>query len=119
VYQLSRLKERCLAHCRSPFALLLHYGSYQGRFRDLRAGAHHGGYCLGCCWGLMVILIAAGVMNIAAMAGLAAVVLVEKTWRRGRAAGRLAGIIALALAVAVIWFPWLAPGLHAAPPMMT
>jgi predicted metal-binding membrane protein len=67
----------------------------------------------------MVVLIAAGVMNIAAMVGLAAVVLVEKIWRRGPAAGRLAGIIALALAVAVIWFPWLAPGLHAAPPMMT
>jgi predicted metal-binding membrane protein len=119
VYQLSRLKDRCLAHCRSPLALLLHYGSYRGRFRDLRAGAHNGGYCLGCCWGLMVILIAVGVMNIAAMIGLAAVVLIEKAWRWGPAAGRLAGAAALALAVALIWFPWLAPGLHAAPPMMT
>jgi len=119
VYQLSRLKDRCLAHCRSPLALLLHYGSYRGRSRDLRAGAHNGGYCLGCCWGLMVILIAVGVMNIAAMVGLAAVVLIEKAWRWGPAAGRLAGTAALALAVAVIWFPWLAPGLHAAPPMMT
>ncbi len=119
VYQLSRLKDRCLAHCRSPLALLLHYGSYQGRFRDLRAGAHNGGYCLGCCWGLMVILIAVGVMNIAAMIGLAAVVLIEKTWRWGPAAGRLAGAAALALALAAIWFPWLAPGLHAAPAMMT
>ncbi|MBO0814501.1 MAG: DUF2182 domain-containing protein [Actinobacteria bacterium] len=119
VYQLSRLKDRCLARCRSPLALLLHYGSYRGRSRDLRAGAHNGGYCVGCCWGLMVILIAVGVMNIAAMVGLAAVVVVEKTWRWGPAAGRLAGAAALALAVAVIWFPWLAPGLHAAPPMMT
>ncbi len=119
VYQLSRLKDRCLAHCRSPLALLLHYGSYQGRLRDLRAGAHHGGYCLGCCWGLMVILLAAGIMNIAAMVGLAAVVLIEKIWKWGPAAGRVAGVAALALAVAVIWFPWLAPGLHAAPPMMT
>ncbi len=118
VYQLSSLKDRCLAHCRSPLALLLHYGSYRGRLRDVRAGAHHGGYCLGCCWGLMVILIAAGVMNVAAMIGLAAVVLIEKTWRRGPAAGRLAGVAALALAVAVVWFPWLAPGLHAPPPMM-
>ena len=67
----------------------------------------------------MVILVAVGVMNIAAMAGLAAVVLAEKIWRWGPAAGRLAGAAALALAVAVIWFPWLAPGLHAAPPMMT
>jgi len=63
VYQLSRLKDRCLAHCRSPLGLLLHYGSYRGKLRDLRAGVHHGAYCLGCCWGLMVILVAVGVMN--------------------------------------------------------
>jgi predicted metal-binding membrane protein len=80
--------------------------------------AHHGGYCLGCCWGLMVILIAVGVMNVAAMVGLAALVLIEKVWRWGPAAGRLAGAAALALAVATIWLPWLAPGLHAAPQMM-
>jgi predicted metal-binding membrane protein len=67
----------------------------------------------------MMILIAVGVMNVATMVGLAAVVLIEKTWRWGQAAGRLAGVAALALAVAVIWFPWLAPGLHALPPMMT
>jgi predicted metal-binding membrane protein len=118
IYQLSGLKDRCLAHCRSPVALLLHYGSYRGRFRDVRAGAHHGGYCLGCCWGLMLVLIAVGVMNLTAMVGLAAVILVEKTWRRGPVAGRLAGVAALGLAVAVIWFPWLAPGLHAPPAMM-
>ena len=44
IYQLSSLKDRCLAHCRSPLGLLLHYGSYRGRSRDLRVGAHHGGY---------------------------------------------------------------------------
>ena len=118
MYQLSSLKDRCLAHCRSPRALLLHYGSYRGPFRDLRAGAHNGAYCLGCCWGLMVILIAVGVMNVAAMVGLAAVVLIEKTWVRGQVAGRVVGVAALGLAVATIWLPWLAPGLHAAPPMM-
>jgi predicted metal-binding membrane protein len=118
-YQLSRVKDRCLAQCRSPFALLLHYGSYRGRLRDLRVGAHHGGYCLGCCWALMVILVAVGVMNVVAMVGLAALVLVEKTWSRGPLAGRLAGVALLALAVATIWLPWLAPGLHAAPMMMS
>jgi predicted metal-binding membrane protein len=116
VYQLTRLKDRCLAHCRAP--LPRQHGSYRGRLRDLLAGVHHGAYCLGCCWGLMVILVAVGVMNVAAMAGLAAVVLIEKTWAWGRAAGRLAGVAALGLAVAIIWFGWLAPGLHAAPPMM-
>jgi predicted metal-binding membrane protein len=116
-YQFSSLKDRCLAHCRSPLSLLLHYGSYRGRLRDLRVGAHHGGYCVGCCCGLMLILIAVGVMNLAVMAGLAALVLLEKTWAWGPALGRLAGAAVLALAVATIWFPWLAPGLHAAPMM--
>ena len=116
-YQLSSLKDRCLAHCRSPLGLLLHYGSFRGRFRDLRVGVHHGGYCVACCWGLMVLLIAVGVMNIAAMVGLAALVLIEKTWSWGAVAGRLAGVAALALAIAIIWLPWLAPGLHAAPMM--
>jgi predicted metal-binding membrane protein len=118
IYQLSSLKDRCLAHCRSPLGLLLHYGSYRGKSRDLRVGAHNGAYCLGCCWGLMVILIAVGVMNVTAMIGLAALVLVEKVWRWGPAAGRLAGAAALAIAVATIWLPWLAPGLHASA-MMT
>jgi predicted metal-binding membrane protein len=118
LYQLTPLKDRCLAHCRSPLGLLLHYGSYRGRTRDLRVGVHHGGYCLGCCWALMVILIAVGVMNVAAMVGVAALVLTEKVWRWGPLAARLAGIALLALAVATIWLPWLAPGLHATPPMM-
>ena len=63
----------------------------------------------------MVILIAVGVMNVAAMVGLAALVLIEKVWRWGPVAGRVAGAAALALAVATIWLPRLAPGLHAAP----
>jgi len=118
-YQLTPFKDRCLAHCRSPLGLLMHYGSYRGRLRDLRVGVHHGGYCLGCCWALMLILVAVGVMNVAAMVGLAALVLTEKTWRWGPLAGRLAGLAALGLAVATIWFPWLAPGLHTAPMMMS
>jgi len=96
----------------------LHYGSYRGRFRDLRVGAHHGGYCLGCCWGLMAILIAVGTMNILAMVGLAVLVLIEQVWAHGQVAARLAGAALLALAAATIWFPWLAPGLHAPAMMM-
>ena len=111
-YQLTPWKDRCLQHCRSPLALLLHYGSYRGRLRDLAAGAHHGAYCAGCCWALFVVLIAVGVMNLAAMVVLAAVVLLEKLWSRGVAFSRAVGVLALVLAVAVIWLPELAPGLH-------
>lgn len=112
LYQLTSFKQRCLRHCRSPLAQLLHYGSYRGRFKDLAVGMHHGAYCAGCCWALFVLLLALGVMNLPAMAVLAVVVLVEKTWKHGEAFARLTGALALSLAVAVIWVPQLAPGLQ-------
>jgi predicted metal-binding membrane protein len=118
VYQLTGLKDKCLDHCRSPFGLLLHYASFRGRTRDLRVGAHHGAYCLGCCWALMVILIAVGVMNLLAMVALAVLILAEKAWPRGEVIARMAGVAAIALAIATVWLPWLAPGLQAAHPMM-
>jgi predicted metal-binding membrane protein len=118
VYQLTPLKSRCLKHCRSPLSLLLHYGSYQGALRDVRAGAHHGAYCLGCCWSLMALFVVLGVMNVTAMVVLAVVVLVEKLWVHGEVLARAVGVAALALAVAVVWVPALAPGLHSAGQMM-
>jgi len=118
VYQLTPLKSRCLKHCRSPLSLLLHYGAYRGALRDVRAGAHHGGYCLGCCWALMALFVVLGVMNVAAMVVLAVVVLVEKLWVHGEVLARAAGVAALAFAVAVIWVPALAPGLHSTDQMM-
>ena len=118
LYQLTSLKDKCLDHCRSPFGLLLHYGSFKGRTRDLRVGAHHGSYCLGCCWALMVILIAVGVMNLVAMVALAVLILAEKAWPRGEIIARTAGAAAIGLAIATVWLPWLAPGLQAAHPMM-
>jgi len=113
VYQLTPLKTRCLKHCRSPLSLLLHYGAYRGQLRDVRAGAHHG-----CCWSLMALFVVVGVMNLAAMVVLAAVVLAEKLWLRGEVLARVVGIAALALAVAVIWVPALAPGLQGTGQMM-
>lgn len=43
VYQVTPLKDRCLAHCRSPLGDLVHYSSYRGTTRDFRVGIHHGG----------------------------------------------------------------------------
>jgi predicted metal-binding membrane protein len=114
-YQLTPLKSRCLRHCRSPMSLLLHYGSYRGAFRDVRAGLHHGAYCLGCCWALMALFVVVGVMNLGAMVVLAAVVLAEKLWVHGEAVARVAGGAALVAAVAVVWVPALAPGLSSGP----
>jgi predicted metal-binding membrane protein len=111
VYQLTPIKDRCLARCRSPLGLLMRYGSYRGKMRDVRVGLHHGGYCLACCWALMALLIVVGVMNLFAMVAIAGLVVVEKLWARGPVAGRLAGLALLALAAAAIWVPSLAPGM--------
>jgi predicted metal-binding membrane protein len=111
VYQLTPLKDRCLARCRSPIGLMLRYASYRGPARHLRAGAHHGAFCLGCCWSLMLLFAAFGVMNLWAMAGLAAVVAAEKLLPGGFLVARVVGFTSLALAVAVFWVPELAPNL--------
>lgn len=113
IYQLTPLKERCLHHCRTPLSHLLHYSSYRGRLRDLRAGLHHGLYCLGCCWALMVLMVAFGVMNLWAMVVLAGVIALEKQWAHGRAVARAVGVLCLLLALAVPFLPRLAPGFDA------
>jgi predicted metal-binding membrane protein len=111
LYQLTPLKFRCLSHCRSPIGHLMHYLGFTGRTRDLRAGASHGWFCLGCCWALMLLMIAFGVMNVGAMVGLAAVIAIEKTWRRGEQFARVFGVGCLLFAVLVVFEPGLAPGL--------
>jgi predicted metal-binding membrane protein len=112
-FQLTGLKDRCLTRCRSPFTLLLRYISWRGVARDLRAGAHSGAWCLGCCWSLMALMFAFGVMNLWAMVALTAAVAAEKLWSRGHGLAHATGLLSLGLAVAVFWVPWLAPGLRA------
>jgi len=118
-YQLTPWKDWCLRRCRSPIGALMYYLGYKGRSRDVRVGLHHGATCAGCCWGLMIVLIAVGVMNVAVMAALAVVILAEKLWRYGKPFGQTVGVVLVAVGVLAIWFPWLLPGLHvsAMPPM--
>jgi predicted metal-binding membrane protein len=109
IWQLTGAKDTCLRHCRSPLALLFHYGGYTGRSRDLRVGVHHGAWCIGCCWALMVLLLAFGLMNVWAMIGLAALILAEKRWSAGEQLARLVGVALIVWAVAMLFFPGLAP----------
>jgi predicted metal-binding membrane protein len=115
IYQLTPLKGACLRHCRTPVGSLFHYASYKGRGRDLRVGIHHGLYCVGCCWGLMIVLVAVGAMNIPAMGALAGVILIEKVWRHGPTFSRVVGVFLLVVAALVPFVPSLLPGLHATP----
>jgi predicted metal-binding membrane protein len=116
IYQLTPLKNVCLRHCRSPLGSLFHYASYHGPVRDLRVGMHHGAYCVGCCWGLMIVLVAVGIMDIPAMILLAGVILIEKVWRHGASFSIAVGILLCIAAVLAPFVPWLLPGLH--PPAM-
>lgn len=113
VYQLTPWKDWCLRHCRSPIGSLMYYLGFNGRGRDLRVGLHHGATCAGCCWGLMVVLVAVGVMNVAVMAALGVVVFVEKLWVYGKPFARGVGVVLVVIGVLAIWLPALLPGLHA------
>ncbi len=110
VYELTPLKDVCLGKCRSPLAFLL--GTWrEGRRGALEMGSRHAGWCLGCCWALMAALFALGVMSLAWMAFVAALIALEKTlpWRRTVTWG--AAAILLVLAVAVVAAPSSVPGL--------
>ncbi|MFI5035112.1 MAG: DUF2182 domain-containing protein [Acidimicrobiales bacterium] len=115
VYQLTPLKSACLRHCRTPLGSLFHYASYRGLGRDFRVGTHHGLYCIGCCWSLMIVLIAVGAMNVPVMVALAGVILIEKVWQYGRVFSRGVGVALLVVAGLVPFVPSLLPGLTMAP----
>ncbi|HET9809536.1 MAG TPA: DUF2182 domain-containing protein, partial [Candidatus Limnocylindria bacterium] len=86
-YQFTPLKATCLRACQTPADFLVrHWRS--GTLGALRLGLDHGLYCLGCCWALMAVLVAAGGMGLAWVALIALIVLVEKlapraTWFSG------------------------------------
>jgi hypothetical protein len=78
--------------------------SRPGRVGALRTGFEHGGFCIGCCWALMAALIAVGVMNVAWMAIIAALIAAEKLlpWRAIANRGIAALLVVLAIAIAFI-----------------
>jgi predicted metal-binding membrane protein len=102
LYELTPLKSVCLRHCRSPLHFVMH-GWREGNLGAIRMGATHGTYCVGCCWGLMLILFTLGVMSLFWMALVAALIFVQKILPFGLRASRLfaLGFVALGIWVAV------------------
>ncbi len=90
VWQFSPIKQACLRHCRSPVEFITRHRR-PGNRGALVMGLHHGTYCLGCCWFLMALLFAGGVMNLYWIAGLALFVVIEKLFSRGVWFGRITG----------------------------
>lgn len=99
VYQLTPLKRVCLRSCRSPLSFLLRQWQ-PGRAGAFRIGLQHGSYCVGCCWALMLLLFAGGVMNLNVILVLTLWIIVEKLLPAGELVARVSGA---ALIGAAIW----------------
>lgn len=110
LYQLTPLKLVCLSHCRSPFAFVAQHWR-DGKVGALIMGLRHGGYCLGCCWALFAVMVAAGVMSLAWMLLLTLVVFIEKVVALGNCVTSATGIALILLGIVVaggaVRMPWL------------
>jgi predicted metal-binding membrane protein len=107
LYQLTPIKTACLEGCRSPLEFLSRHWR-PGARGAFRMGVVHGAYCVGCCWALMLLLFAGGVMNLLWIAGLCVIIVVEKMAPFGRAFGGIVGAVLLAIGGALLarpqWF---------------
>lgn len=89
VYQLTDLKKACLRHCRHPLEFLMTHDFKAGFVQTFRTGLVHGVYCIGCCWALMLVVLAVGMSNVLWMVLLTAVFLAERWWTGGDRLGRI------------------------------
>jgi predicted metal-binding membrane protein len=93
IWQWLPIKDVCLSRCRSPLAFIQQHGGFaQGRLGSLKLGLLHGWYCVGCCWLMMLVLFVVGIMNVAWVAALMMLVLLEKLAPGGRWIARIAGV---------------------------
>lgn len=120
VYEVTPLKNACLARCRGPFDFVT-TNWRPGRAGALRIGTLHGLWCLGCCWGLMAALLALGVMSVGWMAAIGGMIAWQKLlpWRSIANYGVAAAlaVVAAGLIVAPASVPGMPAGTAAATPM--
>jgi predicted metal-binding membrane protein len=109
-YELTPLKDVCLGKCRSPLGFLL-TAWRDGPSGGLRMGARHGAWCIACCWALMASLFALGVMSLAWMAFIAALIAFEKLVPSRRVATIGTAAILLTLGLLLLLSPGAIPGL--------
>ena len=103
-YQFTPLKATCLRACQTPADFLVRHWR-GGTLGPLRLGIDHGLYCLGCCWALMAVLVAAGGMGLAWVALIALIVLIEKLVPRAVWFSRAVGVAFVLGALVVMLRP--------------
>jgi predicted metal-binding membrane protein len=109
VYQFSPLKRACLGVCSTPLGFLL--GRWRGGYRGtFEMALEHAVYCIGCCWGLMLVLVAVGAMSLPWVLAIAAAVFIEKILPNAERTARIIGVLLVVLGLLIA----LQPGLAAA-----
>jgi predicted metal-binding membrane protein len=98
VYQLTPIKHACLRTCQSPMGFLMSRWR-AGTAGAFRLGLEHGMVCVGCCWALMLLLFAGGVMNLMVIAALTALVAFEKLTAFGAVGARISGGLLISAAL--------------------
>jgi predicted metal-binding membrane protein len=100
IYQFSALKHACLTRCRQPLPFF--FTNWATTTRGVfRLGIKQGLYCLGCCWAMMLVMLAVGVMNAAWMAALAVTMTVEKMLT-GRRFTHAVGVVLIVVGAGII-----------------
>ena len=103
VYQFTPLRYHCLDKCRSSLSFITeHWRGRHEQAQSLWLGIHHGIFCIGCCWSLMLLMFAVGAGNIGWMLVLGMVMAIEKNMPWGRRLSKPLGAGLVAVAVAVI-----------------
>ena len=92
LYQMSPLKDTCLRFCQHPVMFISKHWR-TGTGGAIRMGVIHGGYCVGCCWALMILLFVGGVMNLLWVALIAIFVLLEKILPLPRGWPQISGVL--------------------------
>ncbi|UCG96059.1 MAG: DUF2182 domain-containing protein [Burkholderiales bacterium] len=102
-FQFTQLKYRCLDKCRAPLSFVVqHWRGAGARAQALRLGAHHGAFCVGCCWALMLLMFAVGTGNLGWMLALGALMAIEKNAPWGRRISAPLGVALLLWGAAVM-----------------
>jgi predicted metal-binding membrane protein len=103
-FEFSPLKHFCLDKCRTPMSFVIqHWRGTAHRRQALLLGLHHGAFCVGCCWAIMLVMLVVGMGNVGLMLALGAVMALEKNaaWGRRLSAPLGAGLLGWAAVILV------------------
>jgi predicted metal-binding membrane protein len=103
LFQFSRFKYDCLDTCRTPSSFLNeHWRGDADLGQSFRLGVHHGLFCLGCCWAIMLLMFLVGTGSLGWMLALGAVMAIERNVAWGRRLSVPIGITLLLFSTAIV-----------------